>query len=124
MPHPHISDQITFLYTTDLDKTAHFYEDIMEFPLKLDQGGCRIYRVSQSGYLGCCQRANAEPPGERVVIFTMVTPEVDAWYDHLKAQGAQIEHPPAINEEYGIYHFFLRDPNGYMLEVQRFLKNW
>ena len=29
--------------------------------------------------------------------------------------------PPALNPEYGIYHCFLRDPNGYLVEIQRFL---
>ncbi|MBS1249427.1 MAG: hypothetical protein MAG431_01007 [Chloroflexi bacterium] len=121
---PPIHEQITFLYTTDLDKSARFYEEVMGFPLKLDQGGCRIYTVTENAYLGVCQRPNAQPPGERVVIFTFVTPEVDSWYEHLIEQGVEIETPPAENPEYGIYHFFLRDPNGYLLEVQRFLEGW
>jgi hypothetical protein len=31
------------------------------------------------------------------------------------------EKAPATNEQYKIYHAFLRDPNGYLLEIQRFL---
>ena len=124
MKSPTIQEQITFLYTNDLNQTAHFYEEIMGFSLKLNQGGCRIYRVSKSGYLGCCQRPDSQPPGERVVIFTLVTQEVDEWYKYLLEKGVEIESPPATNQEYGIYHFFLRDPNGYLLEVQRFLDGW
>ena len=36
------------------------------------------------------------------------------------AAGADIETRPEHNLEYRIYHFFLRDPNGYLLEIQRF----
>ena len=31
------------------------------------------------------------------------------------------EGEPQVNEKYNIYHFFLRDPEGRKLEVQRFL---
>jgi catechol 2,3-dioxygenase-like lactoylglutathione lyase family enzyme len=28
--------------------------------------------------------------------------------------------PPAHNPRYGIYHCFLHDPNGYLVEIQSF----
>lgn len=120
MPHPPIDEQITFLYTRDLATTAHFYEQVMELPLVLDQGGCRIYRINGAAYLGFCERdfAPEKPEG---VLFTLVTPEVDAWYEYLRAQDVPFEKSPAINETYGIYHCFARDPNGYLIEIQRFL---
>ena len=42
--------QITFLYTRDLAATARFYEDVLGLPLTVDQGDCRIYRVSADGF--------------------------------------------------------------------------
>lgn len=111
--------QITFLYTTDFAKTLPFYEDVLALRLVLDQGGCRIYHIVGSAYLGICQRR--EPRPSEGVIFTFITPEVDAWYARLTAKGIVCEHPPRINDEYRIYHFFVRDPNGYLLEIQRFL---
>ncbi len=123
MPHPAISEQITFLYTDNLQATADFYENLLGLELWLDQGTCRIYQVSADGYLGFCERANvlAEHPD---VIFTLVTPEasdVDEWYQLLQAKGVQFEKAPAINPKYKIYHCFLRDPNGYLIEIQKFL---
>ena len=120
MTHPPIDQQITFLYTRDLEATAHFYEDILGLPLVLDQGDCRIYRVSEGGYVGFCQRSSApeQPSG---VTLTLVTPDVDGWYRHLTDQGVAFEKPPALNPRYDIYHCFLRDPNGYLIEIQRFL---
>ena len=92
----------------------------MGLPLVLDQGSCRIYRISRDGYLGFCQRKEAiEPPAG--IIFTIVTQEVDDWYKYLKGQGVDFEKPPAFNPNYNIYHCFLRDPNGYLIEIQRFL---
>jgi catechol 2,3-dioxygenase-like lactoylglutathione lyase family enzyme len=120
MPHLAITQQITFLYTRNLSKTAHFYEDIVGLPLILDQGNCRIYRLSGDGYLGFCQRADAPQPPSGVM-FTIVTPQVDQWYQHLQAQGVVFETPPTLNPTYNIYHCILRDPNGYLIEIQQFL---
>lgn len=123
MTHPPINEQITFLYTRDIGKTASFYEEIMGLSLALDQGGCRIYRVAgDKGYLGICERDYA-PQKPQGVIFTIVTHDVDGWYHHLVEKGVVCDGPPRLNETYGIYHFFLHDPNGYLLEIQRFTEN-
>lgn len=117
---PTIEQQVTFLYTRDLVTTAHFYEEVMGLSLVLDQGSCRIYRVSGDAFVGFCQSDDAprQPSG---VIFTLVTPEVDAWYRYLSDQGVAFEKKPQLNPRYNIYHTFLRDPNGYLIEIQRFL---
>jgi catechol 2,3-dioxygenase-like lactoylglutathione lyase family enzyme len=120
MTHPPFDQQITFLHTRDLEATAHFYEDVLGLPLALDQGDCRIYRVSEGGYVGFCQRT-AAPEEPSSVILTLVTSDVDGWYRHLADQGISFEKPPALNPKYDIYHCFLRDPNGYLIEIQRFL---
>ena len=111
--------QITFLYTRDLTATSTFYERVLGLPLVVDQGDCRIYRVTDESYVGFCQRQEApeEPQG---VILTLVTDEVDLWAQRLRERGVELEKAPAANPRYGIYHCFLRDPNGYLIEIQRF----
>lgn len=122
MTNPPISQQITFLYTNDLARSTQFYENILGLNLWRDQKTCRIYRVSGDAYLGICQRAEpATLPAERTVIFTLVTDAVDTWYTTLLERGATFEHPPTENPSYQIYHCFLRDPDGYLIEIQRFL---
>jgi len=113
-----IDQQITFLYTRDLESTTRFYEHVVGLDLVLDQGDCRIYRTAQDAYIGFCRReTTAKPAG---VILTLVSQQVDEWYAELHAKGVSFEHPPRLNEEYQIYHCFLRDPNGYLIEIQRF----
>jgi catechol 2,3-dioxygenase-like lactoylglutathione lyase family enzyme len=119
MARPVIEQQITFLHTQDLAATADFYENVLQLTMVVDQGDCRIYRTSADGFIGFCQRQStpAEPLG---VILTLVTDEVDTWYQFLGKRGAAFEKPPAPNPKYKIYHCFLRDPNGYLIEIQRF----
>lgn len=120
MSHPPVHHHTTFLYTRDLAATAHFYEHVMGLQLVLDQGDCRIYRVAEGAFLGFCQREEAlvRPSG---VILTVITPDVDGWHSYLSDQGIGFEKPPTFNPRYDIYHCFLRDPNGYLIEIQRFL---
>ncbi len=124
MTHPPIDQQVTFLYTRDLATTANFYENVMKLSLVLDQGSCRIYRVTQDGFLGFCDRIEApqQPVG---VLFTIVTSAVDEWYEYLKEQRVYVEKSPTLNPEFNIYHCFVRDPNNYLIEIQQFLDpNW
>ena len=126
MSHPPIAQQITFLYTKNLDISTRFYEQQLGLELWLDQETCRIYRVSGDGYLGLCQGMEGirTPTGKQTdIIFTLVTPQVDEWYDYLKQQGVEFEQPPSINPKYNIYHCFCRDPDGYLIEIQRFLQD-
>lgn len=114
---PDVSQFIIFIYTSDLEGCARFYSHALGLPLVRDQGDCRIYQVSASAYLGLCRREEAEPRG---VILTLVSEQVDAWHTRLAEKGLPIEKPPAHNPRYGIYHFFVRDPDGRLVEIQRF----
>ena len=117
---PPFTQQVTFLYTPDLVTTARFYEQVLGLEMVLNQGVCRIYRVSRDGFVGFCQKDGVEPRPQ-TIILTLVTPDVDGWYERLTVQGVAFDKPPTFNPQYNIYHCFLRDPNGYLLEIQRFL---
>ncbi len=113
-----IDSQIVFLIAQDLHATGEFYERTLGLPLALDQGKCRIYKVAEKAFLGFCGRE--EMPAVDGVIVTLVTPDVDERCEELRARGVQLEKEPVYNPDYKIYHCFLRDPNGYLLEIQRF----
>jgi catechol 2,3-dioxygenase-like lactoylglutathione lyase family enzyme len=113
-----IDAQITFCYTLDLTTTSRFYSQKLGLPLVLDQGGCRIYRTAPGAYLAFCDREDSGRPSG--VVLTLVTEDVDAWYEQLTGLGVAFEQEPTHNDEYGIYHCLLSDPNGYLIEIQSF----
>lgn len=119
-----VEQQITFLPVQDLERTTRFYEQVLGFSLALDQGDCRIFRVCKGAYIRFCRRAFV-PEHSQTVILTFVSQAVDNWYGHLQANHIPIEKPPALNEKYQIYHLFIRDPDGYLIEFQEFCDpNW
>jgi catechol 2,3-dioxygenase-like lactoylglutathione lyase family enzyme len=113
-----ISAAITFLKTSDLEETTHFYRNILKLPLVLDQGPCRIFRILPGAYVGFCIQDTA--PDNRDVILTLVLEDVDSVCTALEGAGVPIEVQPRYNEQYQIYQCFARDPNGYLIEIQRF----
>ncbi|MBE2222814.1 MAG: VOC family protein [Anaerolineae bacterium] len=119
MTRPDVTQQVTFLHTADLVETAVFYQTILGLKMVLDQGRCQIFQVNGAAFIGFCEHfEGANPDG---VILTLVSEQVDAWYDYLTARNVPVEKPPTLNETFNIYHLFLRDPNGYLVEIQRFL---
>ena len=124
MTRPAINQQITFLYSQQYEKSTEFYEEILGLPLVVDQGGCRIYQTAEAAYIGVCQRP--QQAGRTAgVILTLVVEDVDGWYAYLSERGVPFDKPPVLNQAYKIYHLFARDPDGYVIEIQRFLdENW
>jgi len=123
--HPALDQQVTFLYAKDAPACWEFYENILGLPLVQDQERVRIYGVAGNrAFLGISMagapRASDNPRVEGGVCFTFVTQDVDGWYAHLQARGAIIPKPPELSAQWRIYHFFLHDPAGNLLEFQRF----
>jgi catechol 2,3-dioxygenase-like lactoylglutathione lyase family enzyme len=120
------SGTVTFLPTADLEAVDAFYGGLLGLPLVRDQDVCRIYRASRGSgapdggsYWGFCDRGYAVPAEVRVVL-TLLVDDVEAAYRELLARGAAPEGPPAHHERYAVTSFFVRDPNGYLVEYQRF----
>ncbi|MEM6428972.1 MAG: VOC family protein [Deinococcota bacterium] len=110
---------VMFLPTDNLDAVSNFYETLLGLPLVRDQGLCRIFQTAPGAYIGFCNREYTIPTDYRVVI-TLLIDDVDGAYKVLKSQGIETENSPELSEQFNVYQFFVRDPNGYLVEVQRF----
>ena len=114
---------ITWLYYRDLPKAMRFYEEVMGFKMIVDQGWSKIYKVSQDGFLGLVDgekgfhKANDIKP----VIFCLNVKDVDTWYERLVNKGILIDKKPEESKRLMIKGFMLRDPEGYVIEIQQSL---
>jgi len=85
----------------------------------------RIFEVTSSAYIGLCHADPKSLKGTGVsadgVVLCLVSDAVDDWAVHLRTEGVQIEKEPQMNTRYNIYHLFVRDPDGHLVEIQRFL---
>jgi predicted enzyme related to lactoylglutathione lyase len=111
---------IAFYGTKDLELTHKFYNKLLELPLYKDQGECRIYNVPGGGMIGFCTHLTVVT-GERSPIITLLAKDVDNIYARIVESGFAIPKLPEENKKFNIYHFFVKDPNGYTVEIQKFL---
>ena len=109
---------ITFLPVTDLDASRVFYRDVLGLEITTDQGSCLIFRAAADSFIGVCERTDAMASAG--VIITLVADDVDGWAQRLSDAGAAIVSGPDHSATYGIYHVFFHDPDGHLLEIQRF----
>jgi len=114
-----VVNTIVFLGTGNLSITGSFYRDLIGLELFRDQGKCWIFFTANGGMIGFCNHLQVNA-GEDNPIITLLTDEVDEFYEKLTKLGVECTEP-TVNEKFNIYHFFTRDPDGYRLEIQRFL---
>ena len=114
-----IQAQITFLPTDDLRATDAFYRGLLGLSLVRDQGVCRIYATGPGAYLGFCDHGYVVSDSNRVVL-TLLVDDVEEAFARLLARGAEAVSPPAHSQRYAALSAFVRDPNGYLVELQRF----
>jgi catechol 2,3-dioxygenase-like lactoylglutathione lyase family enzyme len=127
-PPPPVEQSVTFLYTADPAASRRFYAGVLGLEPELEQGGgaCVLYAAAPGGraFLGLCRarggRELADPRTPGGVVFTLVSREVEAWHARLVAAGVEVLGPPGRSSGPGVYGFFFRDPDGYLLEIQRF----
>lgn len=112
---------ITWLYSDDLATHAAFYREVIGLAPVLEQrgeaGGCVLFRLAAGAFLGLCDFAH-RPRGTAGVLLTFVVPELAPAMAALAARGAVFA--GAVEEHPGRRCVFLRDPAGYLLEVQQF----
>ena len=116
-----VSRMIAWVYTQSLDSTAAFYAEMLGLECLRDSGTARIFAVGDGAAIGVCEAFAdriVEPQGGMI---SLVVDDVDAWYRRLDARGVEIEAPPQRLDDFGIYTFFVRGPDGYRLEFQQFL---
>ena len=107
---------LVFLSVADLMRSSDFYRSL-GLDLMIDQGECHILGDAGQMMLGLCGGRIPAPDG---VIFTLVSERVEELCGELSASGVVFEQEPARNDRFGITHAFLRDPDGYLVEIQRF----
>ncbi len=122
MTPPSVDGLLTFFYYKDLEKAAKFYEEIMGFTLVQDQKWAKLFKVSDNAYMGCVDGNTGyhKPDPVKPVMLTVIVDDPDAWYKHFKKNNVPTINKPHDDEELNLRIFLLHDPEGYVIEIQKF----
>jgi len=106
---------IIFLGTNNIEQIKSFYTDKLGFILWHHKEDCIILRHGNL-LLGFCKREKIDNEGLLSIFF----PEkeiIDMYY--LKLKDFSIS-KPEIDPKYGVYRFFIKDPEGRLIELMSF----
>ena len=96
------------------------YEDVLGFPLAIDQGWGKIYRICPGAHVGLVDETkgmNKWAPVKPVQLCIRV-PDVDEWYAYAQAKALDSLSDLFVNDALGIRAFVFNDPEGYQIEIQ------
>jgi predicted enzyme related to lactoylglutathione lyase len=122
MSNPEAKGLITFFYYRDLKRAADFYQRVMGFKLVQDQKWAKIFQVAENAYMGCVDGSVGyhKPSDTKPVMLTVVVEDPDEWYRHFRKHGVETISEPHDDKELDLRIFLLRDPEGYVIEIQKF----
>ena len=111
-----------FFYYRNLDRATTFYRDTLGLELVADYDMARIFRVAEESYLILVDAAKgmhtAEEP--KSVALALLTDQLDEWHAYLASKGIASGRPFAARPGSAHDGFVVTDPEGYLLEFERF----
>jgi catechol 2,3-dioxygenase-like lactoylglutathione lyase family enzyme len=111
-----------FFYYADLDRAWQFYTGKLGLETVADYGFAKILQVAETSFLILVDASkgmhSADEP--KTVALALVTDELEPWFARLKSQGVPMRNELQIEPGRPHDGFVAIDPEGYLLEFERF----
>lgn len=115
-----ITSNVAFYACIDIDETDKFYSEIIGLEKVMHTGDVRIFSTVK-GHFGFIQRPDRKALEGRVCLSLNCgsQAEVRLEYDRIvKLGGVPLDEPQQYYDQ-PVYSFFIKDPNGYLVEFQK-----
>ena len=122
---PEVNSAVTCLYYKDLAAAENFYGQVLGFEKDFEGGWVKIFRAVDGGRVGIVdeKKGYLNTAENKPVMFSIDTPDVDAWYRRVLEKGENYIHKPLKPEADGFVRaFLLRDPGGYHVEFFQWIE--
>ncbi|HIG46549.1 MAG TPA: VOC family protein, partial [candidate division Zixibacteria bacterium] len=111
-----------FFYYTDLDRATKFYTETLGLNIAADYGFAKILQVAPTSFITLVDETkgmhkSSEP---KTVAIALVTDQLGEWWDYIEKQDVEIKFPYDPKEGRPHHGFVAIDPEGYLLEFERF----
>lgn len=109
---------VVWFYYKDMVGIQRFYEEVMGFDLIADQGWAKIYPIGPTAYFGLVdeQRGMHNFTEEKAVTLSLITDDLDGWYEYMRQQSAVEMRSEEISVDERYRAFIAYDPEGYFIE--------
>ena len=117
---PVIEESIIMLYYRELTAAATFYGDTLGLEPVFRSDSALLYRLTPNSVIGLIREGDGayhRVQERNAVMVSIVTPDVDAWYERLGTRDdVSILKPIANSSNNPIRAFLVEDPGGYTVE--------
>jgi len=118
---------ITWLYYKDMVAMENFYQEVMGLTRVADQGWAKIYKSSESGYVGLVdeRRGMHSFTEKKAVNVSFIIDDLDGWFKYVKGNKSFTlrEDSVSTGPESKYRAFVGYDPEGYYFEFDTFHKH-
>jgi catechol 2,3-dioxygenase-like lactoylglutathione lyase family enzyme len=125
-PPPSIDETVIMLYYRDLGPATAFYGDALGLETVYESASAKLFRLTSTAIVGIVregEQAYHPVRDENAVMLSIVTADVDAWYERLRDRDdVEILKPVADSPDNPIRAFLVADPGGYTVEFFSWLK--
>jgi len=115
---------ITWLYYKDMVAMENFYQEVMGLTRVADQGWAKIYKGSESGYVGLVdeRRGMHSFTEKKAVNVSFIINDLDGWFKYVKGnQSFTLREDSVSTGPESKYRAFVGyDPEGYYFEFDTF----
>jgi len=109
-------EAITNLHTEDVERARAFFRFLGLTEEGMNQGWVARFTSPDSG--ACVQVVTRDATAPEDSIMTIKVDDVDTAYEQAQHRGYEIVHP-LTDEPWGIRRFFVRSPDGQVINVAR-----
>ncbi|MFV1988370.1 MAG: VOC family protein [Gemmatimonadota bacterium] len=111
-----------FFYYADVEAATDFYTETLGIRLAADYGFAKILQIAETSYLTLVDAEmgmhSVDEP--KTVALALVTDQIDEWWQYVSDLGLPLRSGYAPAEGNPHRGFVLIDPEGYLLEFERF----
>ena len=107
---------ITNLHTDDVEQAREFFRILGLDQENMNQGWVARFTSPDSG--ACVQVVTRDATAPEDSVMTIKVDDVDAAYEQVQQHGYEIVHP-LTDEPWGIRRFFVRSPDGHVINIAR-----
>jgi len=114
---------ITFLYYSDFEKGCSFIEKVLDLDLVMDQGFARVYKISDTSFLGAVKKSDGSISTEYVggTLLSLNTHSVINEFERVKKLDVAELSEIQFFEKIPLKSFFFKDHENHDFEIQEFI---
>lgn len=109
-------EAITNLHTDDVERAREFFGFLGLTEEGMNQGW--VARFTSADSDACVQVVTRDATASEDSVMTIKVDDVDAAYEEAQQRGYEIVHA-ITNEPWGVRRFFVRSPDGHVINVAR-----